>query len=188
MKSITENLALFSIVAISFGFYRLYRFYMVFGINITSYIDLSEVLQLDYLFLLVIFISIFLFALFGIPASNNKIKISDSNSISNYIQSLSNYEYYKIGLTLIIIFFFILLFGAVFSTTDAHNIKDGKPEYKVIITKEDRTIKSDTILVYVGKTKNYLFLYDRNKKSSLILKMDDIKELETSNTRYFSPL
>jgi hypothetical protein len=68
---------------------------------------------------------------------------------------------------------FLLLFmmtSYIISDTlkDATAIKHEYKYYGTEIQFENETIKSDSIVTYVGQTKNYIFFYNLHKKESII--------------------
>jgi hypothetical protein len=60
----------------------------------------------------------------------------------------------------------------------ALNTLNGNPEFqvKLNLNGQDTTIVSDSILVYIGKTKDHLFLRDRNNDENIIFEFEDITE------------
>jgi len=85
MKSITENLALVSLLGIALAFFRLNWYYNYFNINIASYIDVTEVLQLDYFFLVIIALiaSNAIVFLFGV--ATNKLREFNFNTLVGHV-------------------------------------------------------------------------------------------------------
>ncbi len=57
----------------------------------------------------------------------------------------------------------------------ATNILVGKPEYSAAIELTDSTITTDSTIVYVGQTSNYLFLRNRKTRDNIILNMGSIR-------------
>lgn len=54
-------------------------------------------------------------------------------------------------------------------------------DYEMSFKHNDNNIVTNKNYRYIGKTKNYLFLYDINKKQSDVFKFDDIKNLSIKN-------
>jgi len=68
---------------------------------------------------------------------------------------------------------FLLLFmmtSYIISDTlkDATSIKHGYKYYGTEVQFDNETIKSDSIVTYVGQTRNYIFFYNLHKKESII--------------------
>lgn len=59
---------------------------------------------------------------------------------------------------------------------NASNVLKGQAEYKASIELPDFNITTDSTIVYIGQTSEYLFLRNREKDENIILKISDIKK------------
>lgn len=80
----------------------------------------------------------------------------------------------------IFIYFFILysivlLMGAV-AFRDIYSIKVSDAHHIRTFIFEDKTITTDKNLIYVGKTMDFIFLYNKEKEMSRIIKIDHLVE------------
>jgi hypothetical protein len=65
----------------------------------------------------------------------------------------------------------------IYNRERASNLLNGKPEYNASIITEDDSLTTSGTLIYVGKTSDYLFFRDLNKKQNIIYKMDKVKRI-----------
>lgn len=70
---------------------------------------------------------------------------------------------------LLVIFMFSVGLITINNLEKANNIKKGKPDYNVAFECNDISIKTNSNLVFVGLTENYLFLRDIKQKKKNIL-------------------
>lgn len=61
---------------------------------------------------------------------------------------------------------------------DAENILSGNPKFSSCILVNDQLIETDSTLVYVGQTAEYIFIYDRVQRQNNVIKMSDVKDLK----------
>src|SRR5690606_23829278 len=62
---------------------------------------------------------------------------------------------------------------------NARNILDGKPKYSIKIDFNDNNnIQSNSTMVYIGQTTNFVFLRDLRNGENIVFKMDNIKNLK----------
>lgn len=59
---------------------------------------------------------------------------------------------------------------------NASNILKGQAEYKASIDLQDSNITTDSTIVYIGQTSEYLFLRNRKNDENIILKISDIRK------------
>jgi len=113
----------------------------------------------------IIFVSIIIF----VPIILDLIQIRHVEFYGRRI----NPTYYNIVITL------TLLIGVMLyhTSNEIDYIKNGKFEESSITTTDSVIITNDSTIIYVGKTKEYVFLYDNNKQSSIIIPMSKINEL-----------
>lgn len=67
---------------------------------------------------------------------------------------------------LLVIFMFSVGLITINNLEKANNIKKGKPDYNVAFECNDISIKTNSNLVFVGLTENYLFLRDIKQKKT----------------------
>lgn len=76
-----------------------------------------------------------------------------------------------------VLFIFITLV-VITNKESAFNIKHGRPKYNITMELADSTINSDTTFVFLGKTKDYLFLRDLKENKNVMYSTTYIKRLE----------
>lgn len=72
---------------------------------------------------------------------------------------------------------FIVLLGLTISSAyqDFESVKTNKKYLGTTLKFSDRTIVSDSTNYYIGKTRNFIFFHDQNKKTNDIFPMSEIK-------------
>ena len=78
-----------------------------------------------------------------------------------------------------------LLINSLFNYKEAIKIKTGIPNQLVKFEFEQKMYSSDTSMVFIGQTQNYLFLHDLKEDKNLVFEISNIKNLEIRN--YKSP-
>ncbi len=76
----------------------------------------------------------------------------------------------------------ILVLISTQNVTNANEILQKKTDVLVTFTVDEKTITTDSNLVYVGNTQNYLFLRKLKQRTNIIYKVSDIKNLEIIDT------
>lgn len=71
----------------------------------------------------------------------------------------------------------IVLYTIMYGYSDAYKIIENKDKLKYTIVFKEKTYITDKNLKYVGKTENFLFLYNLKSKRTTILKNDDLIKL-----------
>jgi len=62
----------------------------------------------------------------------------------------------------------------------AKNIMNGKPEFEIKLILENKdTLSTNSNIVFLGKTNNYIFLRNINENNNIIYKMDNVNKLVT---------
>ena len=79
---------------------------------------------------------------------------------------------------------YFLLFIYLQGNFAANNIKTGNPGYDVAFKYNNKLIKTDNNLVYIGGTQNYLFLRERKSKSNIIFRIDKIDSCSIKKVEY----
>jgi hypothetical protein len=251
MENLKNNLPFITIGLLVLGFARLVAFYDFFGINIVSYLETTEILQLQFGFFALSAIIIILFSLQLLDSVGKAIKKREEASsipnppenkdykapwfVKNSFRILlgfgtaifvakNYYDYHAIGIIVplhvelmavigflflisldlkhldsaidrlsktdpkaitayVITFLFLILTLAVvlMVRSDAYDILTKKTESEATFVLDSRTITSDSALVYIGKTRNYVFLYDKIKEQAEVIPIDKI------NDSYFRP-
>jgi hypothetical protein len=250
MDKLKENLPIISIGLLLLGFTRLITFYHFFHIDITAFIDLTEVLQLQFKFfttrflliLLSLSITVFITRKFSKSPTGQTIPNLTStpiqkqhktpNLIGRHINavrfallallslSFFAYEWHKgintpiwpnltiISFTISILYilqkqiiFVLQIFESTYGITSLHvnaflylsmfmssaamlsiqsafQIMTNKPEFETTIIFSDHTITTNKDLIYVGKTKSFVFLYDKDKDQADVIPTGDIKQIQ----------
>lgn len=107
----------------------------------------------------------------------------DIENINNEIEPrrkkiLKDVLFYKIGLVLSL---YLVINGFIYRThKDFDNAISKEPEKQVIcILKDSSIISSGKDTLYLGQTHNNVFFHIRSTKTSIIIKIDDIKNIKT---------
>lgn len=238
MKNITENLPLLTVVLIIVGFLKLISFYSFFGVDIVSYLDVTEIIQLEFKFFAISFLAIVLFLVYLILKADKPDKANSTVGLnykrSNFGWVLVNYVPIFISINALIMIvsividriklhiintfhvdmavFFVLIFflpivvnriqknlsyfspnaanylrfSSIFvpliaivlivSRNDAYMILTERPDKEAVLVLEKRTISTGKNLIYIGKTRNYVFLYDKNFEQAEVVPVDKITD------------
>jgi hypothetical protein len=251
MDKLKDNLPLFSVILVLLGLTRLIAYYGFFHIDIVSFIDLTEIIQLQFTFFTIGFIFLILFsvhaldwlgrltsdkervkALLSTPRQDLEAQYPKANWISKNIISIlfgiltiSTFaiDYFSnkskgfaspLYADLLAIFFIItfisaysgrtlagikglgllngkyatllsgigglvilMLAAAIYSRNSAFKVMVEKPEYEVTLVLND-TVKTTKNLIYVGKSKAYIFLYDKDLDQAKVIPTTDIKSMD----------
>ncbi|CAN0513911.1 unnamed protein product, partial [Phaeothamnion confervicola] len=62
---------------------------------------------------------------------------------------------------------------------DALAVLGGKPEHYACIMVNNELVETDSTIVFVGKTADYIFLHDRTQHRNQIIKMADVTDYKT---------
>lgn len=71
----------------------------------------------------------------------------------------------------------VLLYTIMYGYTDAYKIIENKDKLNYTIVFKDKTYVTDNNLKYIGKTENFMFLYNLKSKRTTILKKDDLVKI-----------
>jgi hypothetical protein len=75
-----------------------------------------------------------------------------------------------------IIFIFYLVF---FTIDNAKKIKNGKGKYDIALTmKTSPMLRTDSTSVYIGQSRNYVFLYNLKRKESSVISKSEINQIQ----------
>lgn len=143
-----------------------FLYYKWFFVNISDYKTLDEVLIPQFLDILIY--SIIVLLTVGVIVFMKNIKVS--NSVLNKIKNKSIFNIYLMSILLSI---FILTAGLTFE-----KIQSKLVEYKIreyVFRINDLKITTNANRIYLGRTKNKLFLFNRLKNSTDIINTKDIK-------------
>jgi hypothetical protein len=252
MDKLKENLPLMSAGLLLLSFTNLVNYYHFFHIDIVTFIDLSEVLQLQFEFLTIGF----LFIIFWIGHSIITLSTAHKSEIGRaliYPVSMSirkNYKKYSIifkyrdslaflfyaifpsvafvyewrqgvnmkalsdlavmlfAVSFVLLFtrkfivnmrrikqlsgvgsvslepFFIVLIlmaaTTIYSKYAAFSVMTKEPDYEASIVFADHTVATNKNLIYVGKSKGYVFLYNKDTDQAEVISTGDIKQVRFS--------
>lgn len=71
----------------------------------------------------------------------------------------------------------IVIYTIMYGSTDAYKIIENKDKLNYTIVFKEKTYFTDKSLKYIGKTENFLFLYNLTSKTATILKNDDLLKI-----------
>lgn len=218
MDNFKDTLPLVTTLLITLGVFRLISYYDPFGIDITAYLEVSEVLLILFSYFTKIFLyfaGIYCFILLIAKILDvsfiNVKKILGLISIAMMVLSASisafigNVEIsnamYDIALILLaiifiqeyqsndivdkqlLIFLSIALFVGLLSSvkiggrSEAEKIMSDVASYDVRMKFDSTVVTTSNSYFYIGRTKNYLFFYNKKSKFADIVATSSIKEL-----------
>lgn len=106
-----------------------------------------------------------------------------AGELNTYFFKISDSIFRKLSRQLLFLLspiFFVIIVNKV--TTD--NIKKGLAIYDIEFKYDTSRIKTDTNIVYVGATQNYLFLRERMIRKNYLYKIDKIDSLSIKKISY----
>lgn len=182
MEKLKDYWPLITIYFISLGYLYSLAYYSLFNLNIFPYLDIADVFQIQFgLYGLLFFtiISIINFAGFisSIAYFEEKLKMF-WDKINNFEERNYNnifrirYSY----LSLMLILFATMEYGIFLGK----RIIGGRANREVILITDKSIIKTDKNNMYIGQTKNYIFLYNRRDKQTTVYKISDVNEIKFS--------
>ena len=143
---------LFVLIALGFAlFFFAYIFFIFYQIGADNPIYLNTRFNITYAV-------VWFFILFG---TLKKLKDSNHNNLHNYILIFS-----LLGLFLSNIY--------LYNKETAIETLNGNPENSITIYTNTETVMTDSNLVFVGKTDNFLFLRNIKEEENEIYIMDDV--------------
>ena len=181
------------------GIVRMSIYYYMFNINITSFLDITEIIQLQIGFFLPAVAAIVV--AYGLAAPKFRRffnKISDAlGKADNTIDSMELSEEEKIiyknisreykesasDMYLALVTSAIMvggIIGVVISFKSAYDIKHGESINEVTMVVDGKPVKTDADNMFVGRTKNFIFFYNIHTKESKIYSNNDVKNLTYS--------
>jgi len=93
----------------------------------------------------------------------------------------------KESFILLFILFSIILMMSSLGFGSAHIKLEVNDTRKYTFILEDETVSTDKNLIYVGKTLEYIFLYNKEKDMSRIIKTDILKEMRVDGIKDIKP-
>ncbi|TMI69182.1 MAG: hypothetical protein E6H09_20705 [Bacteroidetes bacterium] len=235
LKIFSLSYVLLTLIGLLYNFF----YYQTFGISITQYIDLGEVLTLFTPLLTDFFSIMFLFwvplafimratyANYGEEKNKDLIRMCFIFfilflllSIVTYIVSNWHPVYLRTAVISLVVgvitfgpilldvlfdflektfymqfpnFFreilllLIILIGitcwTVFSQTERLKRKRIDKVYELVFKNNEPNLKTDSTIIFLGRTRSYIFIYDFKNNSSRVLNSEDIKELIISRKK-----
>lgn len=171
-------------------------YYHTFNINIISFLDITEIIQLQTEFFLPAIIAI-IFAYVLVAARFRKrfgkystVLTPTDDMIDNMDLSKEEKSMYKgiakhykgdIADVYLMLSMSALLIGGmigvVISLKNSYDIKHGKAINEVTMTIDGRLVKTDANNMFIGRAKNFIFFYNIRTKESKIYSNSDVKDL-----------
>ena len=103
--------------------------------------------------------------------------------INFFILKIEDKVYFRISFYLFISVQAIM-FVTILVNVNARNIKQGYAEYDVEFKYDNKIIKTDSTIVYIGSTQNYIFLRERLTRKNYIYKTDKIDNFSIKKVAY----
>jgi hypothetical protein len=141
---------------------------------------------------LILILILLIISLFGIKTSRGLymlIAISVAMFLPIILEMIFSFTKMELNLSLApifrdILYVMIIIVSIVlwtsFSKTERVYRKSGYKKFEIFFNNGDPEIESDSSIYYLGRTKNYLFIYDFNTQKSRILNTNNIKEFTIS--------
>ena len=139
------------------GMLKIYLFYMEFNIDILSYMELSEIFQLQFMYLLIAGFLVVSIGAIGL----------DYYQLEGFAYDKSKHEFissdgkkfiypYLIFVWLLFAIGVIYFAGLRTSIIDSRSIRLGEAINEVTMITDDKHVITNDIFVYIGKTKNFI--------------------------------
>jgi len=165
MEWFKNNLALASLCLLIVGMLKTIFYYSEFSVDIVSFLEFSEIFQLQYLFFYMVTIGFYtLFTLLQRPI----YRFIDRTTISTTLL-LSIPVALSVPIALLVNYWQVKQIK-----TNHHSA------FEVSMIVDSAKVKTDSTLYFIGRTKGYLFLYDLKKEKSFVYANDDVKKLTFS--------
>lgn len=241
MEKAKDYLPIITAYLLITGILRMLIYYSYFGIDIFSFLDFSEIIQLQYKFYAIAGLVLITGAIWTVfdydkdrfgnnskyskerkELPSSKLKISSfvfslifvaliiaayiADSIGNFQLEImllfltfpscificfgayilfvwghnrenENVTKYSSAIFIAAIAFTVLYVVSIAARNQAVMLVDAGPNQNVYLTTEKKSISTTKDFIFVGKTKNYLFFYDKKIKRSEVIKYDDVKSL-----------
>ncbi|WP_185290166.1 hypothetical protein [Chryseobacterium lactis] len=78
----------------------------------------------------------------------------------------------------IITIFLMLSFSMLNAFSEISKIERGKISHQISFTSDNKEIKTTSTQIYLGKTKNFIFIYNNKIKETIVYKFDEIKDFK----------
>jgi hypothetical protein len=159
------------------------KFYYNFNINIVQYSDISDFLLAPLqnpkilIFTILSVTIIYLFNLGDDWFAKSYPKVHDFLMLG--FDKTKYEEWFSIKGMLLMTILYILFAASIYGDLQYHHIKQAKYCDTKITFKENKYEPSDT-LIFIGKTNSYVFLFNRTKKQTDIVPMNDVLKIEIS--------
>ncbi|RXM37509.1 hypothetical protein BOQ62_22220 [Chryseobacterium sp. CH21] len=62
--------------------------------------------------------------------------------------------------------------------SEVSKIERGKINYQISFISDNKEFKTNKTQIYLGKTKNFIFIYNSKTKETLVSNFDDIKDFK----------
>lgn len=178
MKSITENLALFSVLAVMLSVIEFNAYYAVFGIKILPYMEFSEVIQLNFFSLLMTFASFIVVMTAMLLFSAEKTLYLMLTPLPDTASMRARLGTFMVPLIMVA----CLASGSYYNGWQrAQEVLQGRSVTQLVLVGDAGTIRTDSTVCYVGTTRNYFVLYDRTYRHAKLLKADRFHEIRYGN-------
>lgn len=185
MKDVVEFLPIITLLFISLGMYYLNELYRKFNIKIAAYVSLSEIpsLLIDFYYSIVgavLSISLIIWILI-IDVLSFRPAWFKSHSGLDYVSNNLSIEF--IWPIILAVALFVLTSKKV--SIDFKKIIENGPEFDIILVSEDSSINNlnepneNKMPILIGQTKEYIFLYNRDVKETIIMKTENIKIIKS---------
>ncbi|MFC4477864.1 hypothetical protein [Flavobacterium chungangensis] len=165
----------------------------IFGITIILYLydfiqdsnqdyslksDTPELYKNERRITLIISIIILITIIVSAYYSNSTSKLTTTICVGSFL-FLSTFRIYLSSTTMalpfpLFIMTIIIIYTIMYGSTDAYKIIENKDQLNYTIVFKEKTYYTDKNLKYIGKTGNFLFLYNLKSKRATILKNDEL--------------
>ncbi len=228
-SKLAQNIPAFTVVLVLFGFFNIYSYYLSFGIDITSYVEPSEILfSFSSLFFNATLI-ICTAAVYTVgdlindklnqwkPNAKTLFKFLFGSIYFLFISFCTNLVYkifpnsLETNTVLDSVRIFILLFVIIVASrwksrpfskyvfivsvsllillqrnSQIHSliVDDKQPFYQVELKFADSNLTTDSTLLYVGSSSNYIFFWNVVKNSASVYPLKELKQIDIRRANY----
>lgn len=222
MEWLKNNVPLISVFMLILGMVEISIYYKFFQINIVSFLDISEILQLQFtLYFLILWIILVVTPFLYMPLEKfykkhiiaradkfdkiseriakvgtkiegmiDKVPVEERKELRDMLKEHNDLKYSHandvrdfaniksfIGIFLLIISFAVAsAISAVNAYYDAYRLRDVS-KFEVSMKVGDKEMKTNRYYRFLGRTKNFIFFHDYNKRESYVISNSDVKDL-----------
>jgi hypothetical protein len=181
-KDISLSLSLSYIAMIAIGMIFNTLFYRCFHLNIIEYSDISDFLLAPFRdpFILVFTIGTCIFIYLAMQydewVEQKYPTFYKWMHFGMSVKFIREWYHSKNG-TIMIALIYIFIAADIYGKLKYKSILNGENNH-IHITLKDNKLEAIDTLLFIGKTNGYIFIFNKNKKSTLVVPMNDVLRVE----------